>query len=249
MFKIKEYIFSLFTAWDTREDVNKDSEKKGTLQRYNETLGEQWDDDILPLVNNLIDNTLVPKTMLPKFIPYLESMVGLDNIVTDLDVRKALLQNIIRIYTVKGTKRSYEILFKLLGFDSVEIIEEDISFGFDSPVILDDPTRIFDNGSSCFRCGFYTLNLTGTAAFTSDLRSTIFKAIKLVEPIHARLLEVTYNGDSIDIITIFVAENGDLIYETVNDIRLLLDERGDLFINGSSATKYSIDSNGNMIYD
>ena len=247
MFKLKDFIFSLFTPWDKRIDVNKDSEGKGTMERYNEILGMQADEDIIPFIDNMIDNTLVPDTMLDKFIPYLESMVGLDPLIDDLTIRRQVLKNILRIYKVKGTKKSYEIVFKLLGFDSIEIIEQDISFGFDSPLTLDDVNRVFDDGS-CYTCGFYTINLTGTAAFTEDLSKAIRNAIKLVEPINARLLEITYNGIVTNIISIFVDERGDLIYTAVNDIRLLLDARGDLIISGSSASKYSIDANGNMIY-
>lgn len=248
MFKLKDKIFSLFTQWDKRVDINKDSNDKGTVERYNEILGDQLDVDIIPFINDMIDNTLVPSKVLNKFIPYLESMVGLNPITDDIIIRRELLKNIINIYKVKGTNRSYEILFKVLGFDTVDIVEADISFGLDSPLTFDDDTRVFDL-SECYRCGFYSLNLTGSAPLTAELKKIIAIAVKLVEPINAQLLEITYNGDAVDIISIFVDERGDLIFETENDITLLLDAKGELIISGASASKYSIDANGNMIYN
>lgn len=248
MYNIANNIFGFFSRWDKITDSNKDVNDKGTLERFNEVLGSQWDDDIIPFIDGLLDNTLIPSTVLDKFIPYLEALVGLEPLINDLTIRRKFLENIIPIYKVKGTKRSYEIVFKLLGFDSVNIVEEDITFGFDSPITFDDEDRTFDLGK-CYRCGFYTIELTGTAPISTDLAILINNAIDLVEPIHAKLKTITYNGNDIHLISTFVDTNGDLKYTTYDEnvVKLILMPNGDLHVLGTKAHQYSLKPNGDLV--
>lgn len=246
-FNIKDIIFSkLYPSIDIREDINK-IDGKGLNQRYNEMLGDDLDQNLITRVTSLIDNTIVPSTALTRFIPYLETLLGLEKLVDDIPTRRKLLSNILSIYKVKGTLISYEILFNSLGFDSINLIRRNQSYGFDSSTTFDDRIRTFDLGK-CFNCIEYDIELTGDAQLTNDLIETIKNAVKIVEPIYARLNDIFYNGSNIENFVIFIEDNGDLIYETNSETVVLdLDDNGDLLISGASSSRYELDVNGNFI--
>ncbi len=78
MWNLKDTIFGWFGTRDKIEDTNKDIDGKGTHERYNETLGEDFDQELYPLINLLVDNNLLPYRSMTKFIPYLEHRLGID---------------------------------------------------------------------------------------------------------------------------------------------------------------------------
>lgn len=239
-FNLKDTIFGYFTRYEKDSDPYKDSMGKGTLERFNEMLAEDLDLRLLPLIKGILDNTIVPDTMLDKFIPYLESMLGLEPLVDDLVTRRKILKNIVSIYKVKGTLRSYQILFRLLGFDTVEIKELSFLQGFDSSLTFDDDSRRFDD-SNCQPCTYYNLHLTGNFPNIENLYGLIIKAVALIEPINAKLRNVIYNQNVITF-SIFVEQNGDLIYDRVpsdpTDFSLL--NNGNLLVQSVEAQKFNI---------
>ena len=250
MFRFKPIIFDkYFGRADKASDPNKDVNSKGTNERFQEILANDWDEELLPLVDNILDNTLVPETMLEKFIPYIEQMLGIDSLVDDMSIRRKIIQNIMAIYKVKGTLRSYEILFKLLGFNSVTIEEIEFQQGFDSPVTFDAVTRVFDD-SPCQTCSQYDLILTGAMPLTTKLLDLINRAVLLVEPINAKRRKIIYNLAEVENFSIFVASNGDLIFDpllqTVTDFNSIND--GDLEVTGNQSNSFTTD-NGNLLQD
>lgn len=148
--------------------------------------------------------------------------------------------------TIKGTLPSYKLLFRLLGYDDAEI--EDLTFlqGFDSPVTFDDAQRVFDE-TKCQPCSYYNLILSGDFDMTAEIYAMIKDAVRVVEPINAKLFSVVYNQDEISF-AIFVADNGDLIYEPLagDNTDFRLSANGDLFIIGADAQAYTIDENGDL---
>lgn len=246
-FNLKQIIYNeLYDSFDVREDINK-IEGRGLNQRYNEMLAEDLDVNVVSLVNNLIDNTIIPSTAQEKFIPYLESLLGLTKLVDSIAVRRKLLSNILSIYKVKGTLQSYEILFKSLGFSDIALERLSKSFGFDSAVTFDDEFRRLDLGK-CFNCINYDIRLEGNVQLTEDLIDTIRRAVPLVEPIYAKLNKIYYNNQDIDTFVIFIDDNGDLKYSASSpNIMLDLDENGDLLISGSESNKYELAPNGDYI--
>lgn len=249
MFKLKPIIFDkFFGRGDKTNDPYKDVNNKGINERYQEILADDWDEELLPLVENILDNTLVPDTAWVRFIPYLENMLGIKPLVEDLAIRRKIIKNIISIYKVKGTLRSYEIVFKILGFTSVTI--EDLEFvqSFDSPVTFDDVNRRFD-ASNCQTCSYYNLHLTGDFLISSELAAIIIRAVEMVEPINAKLYKVTFNDINIDF-SIFVAANGDLIYDNILGVvtDFNLSTNGDLSVEDTNPNIYSI-NNGNLLQD
>lgn len=191
-----------FTAHDKRTDVNKDVNGKGTLERFNEIIGQDLDLEVVPLMENLVENIYPPTTVWDRYIPYLESMFGFKNktwnlyLSNSLPTRRTVLQVITRLHSIRGTRRGYEICFAMLGMSAV-LTEYPAGYGFDSHVTFDDDNRTFD--STCPTCSDYSLDLTGTLALTPDIIQAIGSIIIFNEPINARLRSITYNGAPISI--------------------------------------------------
>lgn len=250
MYNLKSTIFGEFFAkFFTINDYNKDADGKGFLQRYVETLAEDWDETVVQVAMNLLDDTLIPATVKNKFVPYLEKQLGVDPISSDLTIRRKVLVRIIEIYKHKGTLRSYQLIFNALGFDDVQILKAGVDFGFDSDVTLDDSIRRFDMGK-CHKCQYYRLNLEGAGSITPDLYQSIRAALKIVEPIYCRLYDITLNSVEANVIDIFVASNGDLVYSTLSEAQVgfTLSSNGDLVVYGADAGAYSL-NNGNLVYN
>lgn len=232
------------------EDPDKDSDGKGTLQRFVETLAQDWDETVINVLFTLLDSTLIPKTVKNKFIPYLEKQLGVKPIHSSLVIRRRVLQRLIEIYKNKGNLRSYQLIFNALGFDNVEILQAGIDFGFDSSITLDHEVRTFDLGR-CHKCKYYKLKLIGNVTIDSAMFAAINNALDIVQPIYAKLYGIVLNEVDVDLITIFVHSNGDLIYTTLSEsnVGFTLNPNGDLIVYGDEADRYSIDENGNLIYD
>ena len=115
---LKDIIFSrFFSKWDKKRDTYKDATGRGILQRYNELLAEEYDQYSSEALDKLIENTSVPSTLLPKFINYLEKQIGSPYINSDLVLKRKLLRYLQKVYDIKGTKTSYELMYRLMGFD------------------------------------------------------------------------------------------------------------------------------------
>lgn len=194
------YIFpELFDPIDTYNDINKDIDGKGTNERFHECLGAELDENIMPYIDNLVANTLDPATCFDRYILYLESMMGYNKdlntlyISSDAGIRRSILQKILRLYQIKGTKRALTILFSWIGM-SVAITEIPNNFGFDSPRTFDDPVRRFD--MRCSGCSDYNIDLTGPS-LTDELLAAITSILTFNNPINAHIGIVTLNGTPI----------------------------------------------------
>ena len=239
-FNLKPIIFDYFPPLYFIDDINKDSEDKGTNQRFHEMLADEWDEHLLPFAYNLVDTVFAEKTP-DKFVPYIEQHWGVEEpLVEDLDTRRKIVKYLPNIYRCKGTLKSYQILFRVLGFSKVEVEDLAFSQGFDSPVTFDDVNRTFDK-SECQTCSYYNLKLEGTMQINADLIALIKRAVDMVEPINAKLFSIIYNQVDVSFV-IFVAENGDLIYEAVagDDTRFTITSRGDLIASGSNVTPLKV---------
>lgn len=243
-FNLKPIIIEYFPPMYVIDDINKNSEEKGTNQRFQEMLADDWDTELLPFVYNLVDTVYAENTP-DKFVPYIEYYWGIyQSIVDDMDIRRKLLKYIPKIYQTKGTLTSYEILFKVLGFTSVSIEELQQETGFDSPLLFDDEQRRFDK-NECQTCSKYNLHLGGNLQMSEPIYNSIVKAVSLVEPINAKLNSVIYNGNIVTF-AIFVDDNGDLLYSSLNsNTNIYLKDNGDIVIVDDKAQSYFIE-NGNL---
>lgn len=253
MISFRNTIFNLFGSYDRQVDINKDADGKGTYERYNEVIGKYIDEELLPYIDNLVDNNLLPDVAYDRFIPYLEADYGVTLFLYDsIEWRRRVLRNILKWYDIKGTVRAYKLMIAMLGFDTEITIEEFLkSSSFDSPITFDDPERVFDT-AKCNACIYYSIHLAGDLVITPELVKALEAVIKFNEPINALLQGVYYNGEPIvyEIITIYVDANGDLIYNNEYDESLVitLSSTGDMIIGGPNAHRYTLNSNGDLIY-
>lgn len=244
-FNLKPSIIEYFPPMYIIDDINKNSEEKGTNQRFQEMLADDWDTELLPFIYNLVDTVYAENTP-DKFVPYIEYYWGIiDPIIEDMDIRRKILKYIPKIYQTKGTLTSYEIVFKILGFTSVFIEELQQETGFDSPLLFDDEQRRFDR-NECQTCSKYNLHLGGNLQISETFYNSIIKAIAFVEPINAKLNSIIYN-DNLVTFAIFVDVNGDLQYSALNSSTdIYLKDNGDIVIVDAKAQSYFID-NGNLL--
>lgn len=193
-FKLKYRLFPLFGVNAKRKDTFKDGSGKGIWERYSESLGDGYDDEVSDLIDNILDNTLVPASMKASLIPLMEVMLGgIVNVSSDPAIRRKLIRWAHVLYNIKGTKKGYEFLLKLMGFNSI-IIEEITDEGtFDSGLTFDDEDRTFDNSPGC-GCGKYRLTLDSGFAITPQIQDYVNRVIEFNEPVNAELVEVVYTG-------------------------------------------------------
>jgi hypothetical protein len=249
-FILKDIIFKLFGVEEKLSDTYKDAQKEGIFERYNKSLAEDFDTNINPYIDDLIDNTIVPQLAMEKLLAPLEAMLGdILRLKDTSEYRRKILRFFNRIYSVKGTSKGYEILFKMLGFETVEIVVHFAEYGLDSAITLDDPKRRLDSG--CPMCLDYTLNLTGDVSMDEGMLKSIGSAVVFLQPIDMKLRAVNINGDVLDLnaVVMYVDEFGDLIYSNENDPLVEFElVNGDLIANGSNADDYDLSDNGDLMH-
>lgn len=194
-YQLKYKLFSFFGVNAKRRDTFKDGNGKGIWERYNESVGEGYDDELSDLIDNVLDNVVVPKKMKAQLIPLMEIMLGgIVNISDSVSVRRKLIQWAHAIYNIKGTVLCHEVLFRLLGFNSF-LIEELYSAGTFDTGTFDDPNRRFDSNPGC-GCGKYRITLDGDFTVTPQIQEYVNRVIEFNRPINAEIIEVVYTGGS-----------------------------------------------------
>jgi hypothetical protein len=245
-------LIELLDPFDIEQDSYKNAQGQGIVERFNLALGADMDAELLPKLDALVETLLDPRTAAEPYLTLLENMLGdIPRVSTDLALRRKLVQYSTRLYNLKGTKRSYELMFKLLGFTSVTITEFSPSGGFDSDLTLDDPERTFDSGNNCATCSGYDLYLTGTLVMAENaLLSYVAVAIRFCEPINAKLRSAYYNQDPIKLPTIrlYQSETGDAMvdYGTGAAPGFGLSATGDLLVKGEGSENTKMDNDGNV---
>lgn len=200
MISIKQIIFGFFGSYEKRIDTNKDGAGKGTLERFNEAIGEEYDVEMQPLIDALMDNVQNPTACFERYIPLLELGSGNDRLYlsSGYPIRRAIQHYILRYWQIKGTKKFLESLLSFIGFN-VSLTEFYSSYSFDSPVTFDDDDRRFD--MKCQPCSDYKLDLSriggGTGAMTPTEIAAVLSIVTTNQPINAVLKGIWYNGTQI----------------------------------------------------
>jgi len=221
-----------------------DENDKGEFERYNEIVGEDIDENIEPLLDSLIENTLLADTMYSKFIGLFETTIGMTMRLTNgEDLRRKVLKIAFQLYKIRGTKLGYEVPLRMLGFDTVEITESWVISSLDSPLSLDNTIRRLDSGGRCQSCSGYELHLTGSIELTAEIMRAVGEVIEFNEPINARLTALTYNGeDALSSLIRFRIFNTNLYYENLSlyDVEFVINNEGELVAQGNDANRFSI---------
>lgn len=192
-YTLKDKIFGFFGLDAKVRDTSKDVNGKGISERYNESLGEDYDDNVRDLVDNFHDNLYDPFLCKSQFIKFLEYNVGSPVIVVNTDAfRRKLIAFNNTITLIKGTQLSHEVLFGMLGVSNVDIDIVNKVSGFDSEVTLDDVHRTFDSGALC--CQHYTITLAGASAIDDTLIESLIRIAFYLKPINGEIDFIEYNG-------------------------------------------------------
>jgi hypothetical protein len=195
-YTLKDKIFSFFGKNAKVEDTNKDANGKGIGERYQESIGEDYDEEIQSKVDDFQSNIVDPKTCLPDFIKYLEYQFGMPILLIDSDAfRRKMIAFQNTITMIKGTELCHQVLFQIIGINSVVIATVTKVSGFDSPFTFDEPGKKFDGGTVC--CQHYTVTLTGSPPQTDDLNAIILRIVLYNKPINTEIESITYNSNPV----------------------------------------------------
>lgn len=197
---IKEFIWDLFPHFYKEFDTYKDGEGKGLLERFIKIFGEEVDDEVLNILDEDSDDyyqkNLIPLQADEKFINILAIFLGNPPSILETLEYSKLLQYIVYIYKLKGTKLAYHLFLNLLGFTVVieEFDPEETTYEniYDNSLLYDELNYYDDESSTCATayCSDYKLTLTpineGTV-LTEELENQIKTIVRFIEPINARL--------------------------------------------------------------
>jgi len=190
----KTFFFDKLPSIFKRRDTNKDADPlqldRGTLERYLEIFGDELDlqvsddiDDYLDIINPLISDS--------KFLNLNAYQVGNPPDIFQNEVLyRALLSNILAIYKVKGTFLSYEIFFKIMGFNVVITEIPLLTVIYDDNFTYDQTNVNYDE--QCQTCSFYDIafGTPNNAPVSQTTLGILRRAIFFVEPINAVLGEL-----------------------------------------------------------
>lgn len=191
----KNFLFNTLPTYFLKADTNKNLAGEGTLQRYLQVLGDELDEDLVPLLENYLD--IIDITTAPtKYINYISDVLGNPpDIFQDETLYRKLLHFIVNVYKIKGTARAYELYFSILGFNvTITELPENIARFYDDPTVFYDLIGVeYDDG--CSPCSEYDLTFTSVAGSLSPVDQTTLDKLKeivyFVEPINAKLRNLT----------------------------------------------------------
>jgi len=186
---LKENIFSYFGPYEKQADTYKDANQKGVLERFNESVGEDYDDNHLVLILSIWENTRNPLACYQEYIQFLEDANGIGQIAGQTETeRRRVLRFYRSVVAKKGTRAAYDLLFFYLGFTVVSLVEDFTGQTFDSPLTFDEGNTFDSGGRSCT---FYDLELTTSYPINADLYDFVRKIIVFLEPVTVELRDLT----------------------------------------------------------
>lgn len=200
MYSLKDNIFRYFGYYDGSIDSNKDSNGKGTLERFNESMGWEYDEQVEPLISGLADNVVSAMTCYYKFLPTREYEFGnIGLFISPIEaVRRKVLKYIMRYWQIKGTHLFLKSVLGLIGLDCL-ITEYIGSYSFDSSVTFDDDDRRFD--MKCQVCSSYRIDIVringSLAPLTQAEINGIIAIEKINRPYDCQLKSIWFNSTQI----------------------------------------------------
>lgn len=199
-FSLKNIIFSYFGRHDGVIDSYKDGNGKGVLERFNEVMGDTYD-EFHPFIDLVAQNVLAANTCFPKYLPTREYEYGNESMypsATDLNVRRKVLHYMDALWNVKGTHKFLNSVLGLIGFH-VLLTEYWGSYSFDSNVTFDDVDRTWD--MKCQNCSSYRIDLVRLNGSLTAVSQAELKGIQSVEqinrPYDCVLKGIWFNGTQI----------------------------------------------------
>lgn len=207
--KFKTWIFTRFPYFYKQFDTYKDANDQGLFERYISAFGEELDDEVVPLIDNVLD--ILDAQITPdRFLTHLSESLGSppDVSITPAQYRN-LLSYIVDFYKIKGTIQAYELFFYFMGFELTinEINPINVTYdngnNYDSELVTDLLDLQYD--MYCATCSYYTIDFSavdpGNIALTPEIVDKLTLAIDFNEPINAILIDFTYGVTFNDLVT------------------------------------------------
>ncbi len=179
----EDFFDTYYTLFDKQTDSFKDQAGQGIFERFQLLKADEIDQQIVPVFENMVSK-LVPANLCRfVYIPLWEEQYGVA-LFYDEALRRKLINQVISINKIKGSIKSFEILFAYIN--STIVITEEWEFSsFDSPTTLDSPTRRFDM-SQCRRyCTNFDLDITYAGTVDAAYLAQIMNIINYLKPINA----------------------------------------------------------------
>lgn len=189
---------SYFKIADSYKDIN----DRGLIERYLEIFGLELDQEYIPQIENYVD-IVDPLLADTKFLNHIAYTLGNPPDLFPLNeaAYRRLLAIIISIYKVKGTQKSYEAMFALLGYlVHLQMFFVSCTYYDDGKVYDEDP-NVEHYDTCCEPCVSYNIlisdqpdciPLSSGASYSFDataftLNELVEKILCLIEPINAQL--------------------------------------------------------------
>lgn len=196
---LAEFLWSKLSSYYHENDTNLDGDNKGTFERFLNIFGLELDEIVTPGIESFLNN-VDPETAAEQYLPNISFALGQpDDILGNTAIYRELLTQMISIYQIKGTSRSYKMLFGLLGM-SVTITEKFPGSNAYDTVLIYDTDALYDNDACSKTCIHYDLTYTNLPGFNvvplaagveDKLRKLIYD---LIQPVGAELDSLTATG-------------------------------------------------------
>lgn len=182
-------------------DTYKDDDNRGVLERYLSIFGIELQQEAVPKLENLI-NELDPETASDIFLSEIAYMVARPkDILEDIGIYRTVLIQIISLYKIKGTTKSYQLFFNLLGMNAT--LEEHFPPPnvYDGDLIYDDDSgdaQKYDQTECEVGCIEYTINYSNQpgktiAPLTGQLRINVIDILEeFLQPIDCKMRDLIY---------------------------------------------------------
>jgi arsenate reductase-like glutaredoxin family protein len=214
-FNLKNIIYSLFNNATQLFDNTQ------ILQRFNEMLADDLDNNELNKLKNLLDTRTNSELVESYQLSNMEQFLGIPFITYNETKRRSIIRYYFNILKNKGNILSYDLMLKCLGHGGTKINNVKESFS-------------------------YELELTNKKPLSQEELNEIIRAVQFIEPLYCGVYSI--KADRVyDIFIIFVQNNGDLMYETIVDLNFILDKNGDLLLVNNTFFRYFIEKNGDFI--
>lgn len=198
---LTNFIWDQFPPHFEDNDTLQDAQGKGIFQRFLSVFGLELEEELVPKLEGLI-NEKDPNTSSDKFLSELAYSLGRPtDVLQNVDMYRTLLTQIISIYKIKGTKKSYELLFALLGLTATLVEHFPGENLYDTGLIYDDATedaQLYDKTSCEVGCIDYSIEYSNIEGFgTGELTADQQQALRLmisdfIEPIDTSLRDLIY---------------------------------------------------------
>lgn len=233
-------IFPLLPVYFKEFDSYKDKHDRGFLERFLIAHGWEIDQEIIPFIEcylDIIDASVTPG----KYLDHLSDVLGNPPDIFNNDSYRNILLYAVTIYKIKGTRRSYELFFSLLGFD-VEIYElpwatESKYYDNGEQYDIEDNITTYDMGS-CQHCNYYDIIFyttdTENQILTPDFLTRVRKVVEFLQPIDLKLRNFDFGVKLEDSIDITVTESSTQETEVIPQMYY---DNGELYDDGEEFDK------------